>query len=128
MSIATASAMTTCKLSYKLRGWSFIYQEYKGSGHVHCKNGQSATVRIVSRGGGLSIGKSEIYKGKGVITEVYNINEIYGTYIGLNAHAGATKSVEGHVMTKGEISLALGGRGRGFDLGITLGAFTIRPF
>lgn len=119
--------MTSCKISYALKGWSFFYKEYIGTGHVSCKNGQSTNVVIVSRSGGLSMGKSEIHKGEGVISAVYSINEVFGTYIGLDVHAGATKSVEGRVMTKGEISLALWGMGRGFDLGITVGAFSILP-
>ncbi len=35
------------------------------------------------------------------------------------------KSAEGTVMTKGEVSLALGGKGTGFELGITIDKFTI---
>lgn len=75
----------------------------------------------------MTLGKSEINNGKGVFSEVKSINEIYGTYVVLGGHAGATKSVEAQVMTKGEVSLAISGKGRGFDLGVTLGAFTISP-
>ena len=121
------SAAASCKLTYNLKGWSFFYKEYHGSGIVTCKNGQRANVSIVTRGGGLTFGKSEISNGKGVFSEVKDINEIYGTYVVLDAHAGATKSVESQVMTKGVISLAISGKGRGFDLGVTLGEFTISP-
>ena len=127
LSFSTSAAMTSCKITYNLKGWSFFYKEYRGTGHVSCRNGQQTNVVIVSRSGGLTFGKSEIHKGKGVISEIKNINEIYGTYVFLDAHAGATKSVEGRVMTKGEISIALSGIGRGFDLGVTLGAFSILP-
>ncbi len=123
---ATASMMT-CKLTYNLEGWSIIYKQYSGDGFVSCSNGQRAKVSIVSRSGGLTIGKSEINNGKGVFSKVKNINEIYGTYVALDGHAGATKSVEARVMTKGIISLALWGRGRGFDLGASIGAFSIEP-
>ncbi len=122
-----SAAMTSCKITYNLKGWSIIYKEYKGSGTVSCKNGQRVNVWIITRGGGLTIGKSEINKGKGIFSEVSHINEIFGTYIVLDGHAGATKSVEAQVMTKGEVSLAISGKGRGFDLGVSLGAFTIRP-
>ncbi len=122
-----ASAMTSCRIHYQMKGWSFIYKEYHGRGTITCKNGQRASVSIVSRSAGLSIGKSEISRGKGRFTAVKNIQETFGTYVLLNSHAGATKSVEGTVMTKGEVSLAQSGRGRGFDLGLTLGAFTIKP-
>lgn len=117
--------MTRCKLQYSLKGWSFIYSEYRGTGSVTCQNGQSARVNIITRGGGLTLGKSEIINGKGKFSDVKNIGEIFGTYVAVNGHAGATKSVEGQAMTKGEVSLALSGKGRGFDLGIGLSAFTI---
>ena len=127
LSIPASAAMTSCKITYNLKGWSIFYKEYKGNGIVTCNNGQRANVSIITRGGGLTIGKSEINNGKGVFSKVKNINETYGTYVVLDGHAGATKSVEGQVMTKGEVSLAISGKGRGFDLGVTLGAFTIRP-
>jgi hypothetical protein len=120
-----AAGMTTCTMTYKLKGWSFVYRQYKGSGQVACTNGESADVTIVTRGGGFTAGKSEIDDGKGTFTEVKNIEEIFGTYVAATAGAGATKAGEGWAMTKGEISLALSGTGRGFDLGVTLGSFTI---
>ncbi len=123
----SVSAMARCKMSYDLRGWSFIYREYRGTGHIRCDNGQEAYVSIISRSGGFTLGKSEIINGVGVISEVKDIREVFGTYVFIDSHAGAIKSIEGRVMTKGEISLALTGTGRGFDLGFTLGAFTIRP-
>lgn len=119
--------MTQCHLRYTLEGWSFIYKEYKGSGTISCQNGQTANVSILSRGGGATIGRSEIRDGRGVISEVRNINEVFGTYVFLDGHAGFTQSVEGRVMTKGIVSLALSGDGRGFDLGVAVGAFIIRP-
>ncbi len=123
----SASAFTTCHIRYQLEGWSFFYKDYRGQGVVECENGQSAEVRIISRGGGLTIGKSEIDRGTGVITEVKDIGEVYGDYIYLDTHAGLTKSVEGVVMTKGEVSLALTGLGRGVDVGASIGVFTILP-
>ena len=127
LSIPASAAMTSCKITYNLKGWSIFYKEYKGNGTVTCKNGQRTNVSIITRGGGLTFGKSEINDGKGVFSGVKNINEIFGTYIVLDGHAGATKSVEGQVMTKGEVSLAISGKGRGFDLGFSVGAFTIKP-
>jgi hypothetical protein len=35
--------------------------------------------------------------------------------------------VDGQILTSGEISLALSGKGRGVDLGVTLGALTVSP-
>jgi hypothetical protein len=120
-----AAGMTTCRMTYDLKGWSFFYKKYDGRGFVRCRNGQRANVRIVARGGGLTLGKSEIDDGRGRFTQVKDISEIFGTYVAVDGHAGATKSVEGWAMTKGEVSLAISGKGRGFDLGFSLGAFTI---
>jgi hypothetical protein len=120
-----AAGMTKCKMTYDLKGWSFFYKTYEGRAFVKCRNGQRAKVRIVARGGGLTLGKSEIDNGKGIFTEVKDISEIFGTYVAVDGHAGATKAVEAWAMSKGEVSLALSGKGRGFDLGVALGTFTI---
>lgn len=122
---SAVAGQTRCELRYNLEGWSFVYMEYRGTGSITCRNGQYARVKIVTRGGGLTLGKSEIVNGRGKFSDVYNISEVFGTYVAINGHAGATKSVEGQAMTKGEVSLALAGKGRGFDLGVALGAFTI---
>ena len=127
LSSPASAAATSCKIRYQVKGWSIFYKQYKGYGTVKCENGQRTKVSITSRGGGLTVGKSEISKGKGIFSTVNNINEIYGTYIVLDGHAGMTKSAEGQVMTKGEVSLAISGTGRGVDLGVAIGAFTIKP-
>ena len=123
---AGANQYTKCEMDFRLKGWSFLYKTMKGSGTVTCNNGQSATVAIVSRAGGLTAGKSEIDDGKGTFSSVKDISEIYGSYAVAEAHAGATRSAAASVMTKGEISLVISGKGRGVDLGVTLGAFTIK--
>jgi hypothetical protein len=121
---ATAD-MTKCKLVYDLKGWSFFYSTYKGTGTVRCRNGQSAKVGLRLHAGGATAGKSEINGGKGWFSEVKDISEVFGTYVSLEGHAGATRSGEGRAMTKGEVSLSLSGTGRGFDLGVAIGGFTI---
>ncbi len=118
-----AAKMTTCRLTYEISGWSFLYKEFRGGGKVTCENGQNARVRIVSREGGFSFGKSKI-KGSGSFSQVSHIDEIFGTYITATGHAGVTTSVEARVMTQGTW-LALRGKGRGFDLGFAFGGFTI---
>jgi hypothetical protein len=125
--VPAAAEMMSCRLTYTLRGWSFIYKQYKGTGTVTCENGQKAHVAIETKGGGMTVGKSEIDDGKGVFSEVKDISEIFGTYVSASGNAGATKSGEAWAMTKGEISLALTGTGRGFDIGLSFGAFTIEP-
>ena len=124
--LPATAGMTACTMTYGLKGWSVFYKEYKGSGSVTCENGQKAHVNIVTKGGGLTLGKSEIDHGTGIFSAVKDINEIFGTYVALDGHAGITKSAEGWAMTKGEVSLALAGQGRGFDIGFSIGGFTIQ--
>jgi hypothetical protein len=115
----------TCYMDFSLKGWSIFYKTAEGTGKVTCSNGQHADVKINVTGGGLSFGKMEIVNGKGTFTEVLNIDEIFGGYIAAEAHAGAVKSAQASVYTKGEISLALTGTGRGINIGIDFGKLEI---
>ncbi|MDD2759190.1 MAG: hypothetical protein PHH11_02730 [Methylomonas sp.] len=124
--IAASQAMTSCTMTYKLSGWSFVYKQYDGIGFISCSNGQRAQVGLASKSIGFTIGKSEI-EGTGVFSDVRNLNEIYGHYVAFEGHAGVTKSVDGQVLTSGEISLVLSGKGRGVDIGVTLGALKVSP-
>jgi hypothetical protein len=124
--VDAAPSMTSCTMTYKLSGWSFVYKQYDGVGHISCSNGQRAQVGLSTKSIGFTIGKSEI-EGTGVFSDVININEIYGHYVALEGHAGVTKSVDGQVLTSGEISLVLSGKGRGVDIGVTIGALTVSP-
>jgi hypothetical protein len=121
-----ADTMITCKMKYHLKGWSIAYSQYKGTGEVSCSNGQSAHVILDSKALGLSIGISEI-DGIGEFTDLKDIKEIYGLFASLEGHAGVTKSGSGQVLTRGIISLALSGEGRGFDIGVTFGGLRILP-
>lgn len=120
-----AADLATCTMTFSLSGWSFGYKQTKGEGKVSCSNGQSASVKISSHGGGLTVGKSDILDGKGKFSEVKDISEIFGTYVQAQAGASATKGGDAQVMTKGEISLAISGSGRGWEAGASLGGFTI---
>ena len=115
----------TCHMDFNLKGWSVFYKTAEGSGRVTCSNGQHANVKINVTGGGLSFGKMEILDGKGTFSEVLNIDEIFGAYLAAEAHAGAVKSAQASVYTKGEISLAMTGSGRGVNIGIDLGKLEI---
>ncbi|HEY4529109.1 MAG TPA: hypothetical protein VIG97_02085 [Luteimonas sp.] len=117
----------SCRLDFDMSGWSVIYKTASGTGRVTCDNGQSRAVTIEARGGGLSVGKSEIRGGRGEFSAVGSIDEVFGGYAAAEAHAGAVKSSKAQVMTKGEVSLALAGTGEGFDLGVAFGAFMIEP-
>jgi hypothetical protein len=116
----------SCKMTYRLKGWSIAYKQYNGFGDVTCNNGQRAHVMLESKSLGLSIGISEI-EGTGQFSELRDIKEIYGTFASLEGHAGAAKSADGQVLTRGLVSLALSGVGRGFDIGVTLGGMKISP-
>jgi len=124
---ATANAAgVDCKLKFTMSGWSAIYKRADGTGTVTCNNGQSMHVKLSARGGGLSAGKSTIRNGVGEFSSVQSINDVLGSYASAEAHAGAVKSAQGQVVTKGEISLALSGTGEGWDLGIAFGKFSIK--
>jgi len=114
-----------CHMDFSLKGWSVFYKTAEGYGRVTCSNGQRTNVKINVTGGGLSFGKMEILNGKGSFSEVLNIDEIFGEYIAAEAHAGAVKSAQASVYTKGEISLAMTGSGRGVNIGIDVGKLEI---
>ncbi len=121
-----AASAADCEMKFTMSGWSAFYKRADGTGHVTCNNGQSATVRLQARGGGLSAGKSTIENGRGEFSNVKDIGEIFGNYVSAEAHAGAVKSSKAQVVTKGEVTLALTGTGRGWDLGLAIGKFSIK--
>jgi hypothetical protein len=123
---ADPAATVKCEMKFTMKGWSAFYKRSSGTGTVTCDNGQSASVRLEARGGGLTAGKSSIENGHGEFSAVKNIDEIFGAYAEAQAHAGAVKSSGARAMTKGEVSLALNGTGRGWDLGVAFGKFTIK--
>jgi len=114
-----------CDLTYSLKGWSAVYKTAKGEGTITCNNGQTASVVIDVHGGGATFGKTEIFNGKGEISGVKSIDEIFGSYASASAHAGVAKAGEVAVMTKGKVSLALAGSGEGVDVGIDFSKFKI---
>ena len=122
------AADLSCKLSFEMQGWSAIYKTATGTGTVTCSNGASMKVALESKGIGLTAGKSSIDAGKGSFAGVKNIQDIYGQYVAADASAGAVKSSEASVLTKGEISLALSGTGRGWDIGVSISDFAIKPY
>lgn len=120
-----ATANISCTMKFTMKGWSAFYKTAEGTGTIKCSNGQSVKVNLSAKGGGLTVGKSSIEDGHGQFSEIASMDEVFGSYIAAEAHAGAVKSSGAQVMTKGEVSLALSGTGRGFDLGVALGALTI---
>ena len=120
-----AVAKVSCHLTFTMKGWSAFYKTASGSGTIKCSNGQSKTVKLTAKGGGLTVGKSSIEDGHGEFSGATGLDEVLGSYVAAEAHAGAVKSSQAQVMTKGEVSLALSGTGRGWDLGIAFGKLTI---
>lgn len=115
-----------CELKYSLAGWSAIYKTAKGTGKITCDNGQSMRVTLTVKGGGITFGKMKIDDGRGKFSEVSNINHLLGGYAEAGVEAGAVKSTEAKVLTNGTATLALAGKGEGWNLGISGAKFTIR--
>lgn len=124
---AESAELIKCRLSYSLEGWSFIYKHARGTGRITCSNGTTSQVRIVTQGGGPTIGSQRVTDGKGVFSAVRDIEELYGTYAEADAHAGAGGSVDARVLVKGNVSLSLRGTGQGLNIGVAFGSFQIAP-
>jgi hypothetical protein len=120
-----AQAGTVCQMTFTMSGWSAFYKTSSGTGVIKCDNGQKAKVNVSSKGGGITFGRSKIKDAIGKFTEVDDISDLYGSYGQGEAHAGAGKSAKASVVTKGDISLAIAGKGTGVDVGISFGKFTI---
>ena len=116
---------TKCTMKYSLAGWSAFYSTASGGGTITCDNGQSARVSLRARGGGLTAGRSKIVDGLGTFSDVAEISELFGSYASAEAHAGMVGSSAAQVVTKGTVSLAFAGTGKGVDLGVTFGKFVI---
>ena len=122
---AYATGPINCTMSFNLSGWSVFYKTASGTGTVNCSNGQSMSVRINAKGGGLTFGRSRIRNGRGEFSGVNNISEVLGTYATAEAHAGAVRSSKAQAMVKDDVALALAGTGEGWDIGVAFGKFVI---
>jgi hypothetical protein len=125
MASVPAQAGTACEMTFTMSGWSAFYKTSSGTGTIQCDNGQKAKVKVSTKGGGITFGRSKIKDAIGKFTEVDDISELFGSYGHGEAHAGAGKSAKASVVTKGDISLAIAGKGTGVDIGISFGKFTI---
>ena len=117
--------LVKCSMTFQLKGWSAVYKTAHGTGKVTCDNGQSMPVKLAVHGGGLTFGKMDILEGKGEFSGAKSADELLGSYAAAEATAGAVKAGEAAVYTKGEISLALTGTGRGVAVGIDFGKLDI---
>ena len=122
---AHAAGNLDCELRYNLSGWSAFYKTAEGTGTISCDNGTSFPVKITAKGGGLTVGRTTITDGRGKFTGAYSLNDLVGTYAAAEVHASASRATDAQVMTKGDVSLALAGTGRGWSLGVGFGKFVI---
>lgn len=120
------AAEIDCEMRFSLSGWSVFYKRSSGTGTIRCNNGQVMNVSLEARGGGLTFGKSSIVDGVGEFSGVNDIGELIGGYASAEAHAGAARSAKASVVTKGEVSLALSGTGKGWDIGVAFGSLIIK--
>ena len=126
VAVSAAHARTTeCTMKYNLKGWSAFYKTGGGAGMIRCDNGQKANVRLSVRGGGLTAGRTDIRDGMGYFSPVKSIDELFGRYDSASAGAAAGKAASAQAMIKDNIQLSLTGTGRGVELGVALGRFTI---
>lgn len=115
----------SCNLRFNLKGWSAFYKHSEGNGIVRCSDGSTLPVKIEAKGGGLTFGKSNIRDGQGKFSGVNHIRDVIGGYATAEASAAAGDAVKAQVVTKGPISLALSGKGKGVELGVAFGSFII---
>ena len=122
---AQAAGNIDCELHYNLTGWSMFYKTSSGTGTITCDNGASIPVKISAKGGGLTVGRTTITDGRGKFSGAYSLNDLLGTYAAAEVHASASRANDAQAMTKGDISLALAGSGRGWSIGVGFGKFVI---
>ncbi len=113
-----------CTMVFTMQGWSAFYARSTGVGTIHCSDGRSMRVRLIAKGGGPTVGESA-ESGRGEFSPVASLADLLGSYVDAQAHAGAVNSGQVLVVTKGTVSLALSGKGHGWDLGVVFGELKI---
>jgi len=124
---AAQKKATRCHLTFSIEGWSFIYRVGHGTGTITCADGQSLNVKITAQGGGLTLGTQKLVDAKGRFSGTYDVKDLLGTYVEIEAHGGVGDGAGGgaRAMFKGSKRLSLSGGGGGITAGIAMGAFTI---
>jgi hypothetical protein len=120
-----SAAELSCKLKFTSEEWSALYQSAVGKGTVTCDGGAAMPVAISAKGIGITAGKWRITDGTGTFTHVAKASDVLGSYLALSGNVGAAKAGTAQVLTKGKVSLALAGKGEGFDVGIAISDFRI---
>lgn len=114
-----------CRLHFTSSEWSAVYASSTGTGEVTCDDGASMPVTISAKGVGITAGKWKITDGKGTFTHVNNIEDVLGSYLAVSGDVGVSKAGTARALSKGKVSLALAGKGEGFDLGVAISSFKI---
>jgi len=114
-----------CTLSYTMTGWAAFFKSYKGEGTVSCPSGLSAKVNISYTGGGITFGSYEITEGKGTLFNIKSADDIYSSAFAIDGDAGFGKAIEGRWTARGSRSLVVSGKGRGYNVGWSMGNFKI---
>ncbi|MGE8225129.1 MAG: hypothetical protein ACN6RK_05010 [Stenotrophomonas sp.] len=124
--LASAAAKDlSCGLAFTGNAWSAVVERGTGTGTVTCSDGSELPVVISAMGVGITAGRWSVDNGHGKFTHVRNIDDVIGSYAALGVDAGLDKSGTAQVLTKGSVSLALEGTGRGIDLGLSITDFKI---
>ncbi len=111
-----AEGKIKCEMVFSMKGWAAIYKSAHGSGTISCSNGEKIEVELESKGFGLAAGEAEISDARGVFSPVAKTEELLGSYIGQAAVAAAGKADAAGAFTKGDVSLAVYGEGKGKGL------------
>lgn len=125
---AAADRYLECTLKFTSKEWSALYASATGEGTVTCKDGPTMRVAIRAQGIGITAGKWKITEGKGTFTHVARIEDVLGSYLAISGDVGVVRTGTARILTKGKVSLALAGKGEGFDVGVAISEFKIsRP-
>lgn len=120
-----ARRLVACEMTFTMKGWSAFVSRSEGKGVVTCDNGERADVVLSITGGGVTFGRTEIDDGKGVFSGITSMAEIFGSYAQAEATAGAVEARGAQALTKGNVSLAITTKGRGWSLGVSGARFSI---
>lgn len=122
---SAANKDLSCQLAFTGNAWSAVVERGTGTGTVACSDGAKLPVAISAMGVGITAGKWSVDNGHGTFTHVRKIDDVIGSFAALAVDAGLGKSGTAQVLSKGTVSLALGGTGQGIDLGISVTEFKI---
>lgn len=126
-------AQATCQMDFTLSGWSAIDKTASGKGKLTC-GAKTVAVKLSAKGSGLTVDKYKITNGQATFSNVDTMQHIFGSYAMAQqvlgsyaiASAGVNKSRTA-VMRKGGVTMTISGTGKGWDISVGFGSFTIKP-